>query len=85
MFISEIFPNRNRAAGQALGSFTHWFFCASLTLAFPRIAEAFEPAYIFGFFCFMMVLHLVWVKLAVPETKRISLEEMQHKLGIGGE
>ena len=31
VFISEIFPNRNRAAGTALGSFTHWFFAASLT------------------------------------------------------
>jgi len=34
------------------------------------------------FFCFMMVLQLVWVKVMVPETKGISLEEMQKKLGI---
>ena len=82
VFISEIFPNRNRASGQALGSFTHWFFAASLTLVFPRMAEMLNPAIIFGFFCFMMVLQLVWVKAMVPETKGVSLEEMQHKLGI---
>ena len=37
---------------------------------------------IFLFFCFMMVLQLIWVKTMVPETKGISLEDMQHKLGI---
>lgn len=83
VFISEIFPNRNRAAGQALGCFTHWFFAASITLVFPKMAAMLNPSIIFGFFCFMMVLQLIWVKTMVPETKGITLEEMQHKLGIG--
>ncbi|MBM4104231.1 MAG: sugar porter family MFS transporter [Planctomycetes bacterium] len=82
VFISEIFPNRNRAAGQALGCFTHWFFAAAITLIFPTMVNIFPPAVIFGFFCFMMVLQLVWVKFMVPETKNVSLEEMQKKLGI---
>jgi sugar porter (SP) family MFS transporter len=83
VFISEIFPNRDRAAGQALGSFTHWFFAASLTLVFPKMAEALPAAAIFGFFCFMMVLQLAWVRIAVPETKNVPLEEIQEKLGTG--
>ncbi len=82
VFISEIFPNRNRASGQALGSFTHWIFAALLTLFFPKMVEAFAPSVVFGFFCFMMVLQLVWVKFFVPETKGIALEDMQKKLGI---
>ncbi len=80
VFISEIFPNRNRASGQSLGSFTHWIFAALLTLFFPRMVEAFSPATVFGFFCFMMVLQLVWVKLMVPETKGVPLEELQKKM-----
>lgn len=40
------------------------------------------PGYVFLFFCGMMVLQLVWVKSMVPETKGVSLEAMQHKLGI---
>jgi len=80
VFISEIFPNRNRAAGQSFGCFTHWIFAALLTLFFPRMVEAFAPAAVFGFFCFMMVLQLVWVKIMVPETKGIPLEELQAKL-----
>jgi MFS family permease len=82
VFISEIFPNRNRASGQALGSFTHWIFAALLTLFFPKMMETFAPGTVFSFFCFMMVLQLVWVKLKVPETKGVSLEAMQKKLGI---
>ncbi|MEA2068410.1 MAG: sugar porter family MFS transporter [Verrucomicrobiota bacterium] len=80
VFISEIFPNRNRASGQALGSFTHWIFAALLTLFFPKMVEAFAPGTVFAFFCFMMVLQLLWVKFLVPETKGIPLEEMQKLL-----
>ena len=43
----------------------------------------FAPGAVFGFFCFMMVLQLVWVKMFVPETKGVPLEKMQEKLGIG--
>jgi SP family arabinose:H+ symporter-like MFS transporter len=44
------------------------------------MVEAFSPAVVFGFFCFMMVLQLVWVKFMAPETKGIPLEELQAKL-----
>ena len=76
VFISEIFPNRQRAFGQALGSFTHWFFAASMTMIFPLMTEIFNPEIIFGFFCIMMVLQLVWVVFFVPETKGVPLEEI---------
>jgi sugar porter (SP) family MFS transporter len=80
VFISEIFPNRQRAEGQALGSFTHWMFAALLTSFFPKMVSAFAPGYIFLFFCGMMVLQLVWVTFMVPETKGIPLEKMQERL-----
>ena len=82
VFISEIFPNRNRAAGQTLGSSTHWVFAALLTLFFPTMTVVMAPGMIFAFFCFMMVLQLVWVRLMVPETKGVPLEQIQKKLGI---
>jgi sugar porter (SP) family MFS transporter len=85
VLISEIFPNRHRAEGQALGCFTHWFFAALITTFFPMVVTAFAPGYVFLFFCCMMVLQLIWVKTMVPETMGITLEEMQHKLGIDAE
>jgi MFS transporter, SP family, arabinose:H+ symporter len=82
VLISEIFPSRQRAEGQALGSATHWIFAALLTTLFPKMVGAFPPGYIFLFFCGMMVLQLIWVKTMVPETKGVPLEEIQKKLGI---
>jgi sugar porter (SP) family MFS transporter len=82
VFISEIFPNRHRAEGQTLGSFTHWFFAALLTSFFPKMVTAIAPGGIFLFFCGMMVLQLIWVLTMVPETKGVSLEDMQARWGI---
>src|SRR5882757_7690856 len=82
VLISEIFPNRHRAEGQALGSFTHWIFAALLTTFFPKMVTAFSPGYVFLFFCGMMVLQLIWVKTMVIETKGVPLEQMQKRLGV---
>ena len=82
VFISEIFPNRHRAEGQALGSFTHWIFAALLTTAAPKVFATFPTGSIFAFFAGMMVLQLIWVRTMVPETKGVPLEEIQKQLGI---
>jgi MFS transporter, SP family, arabinose:H+ symporter len=84
VYIAEIFPNRQRAEGQALGSFTHWFFAALLTSFFPRVVTAFPPGYVFSFFAFMMMLQLLWVKTMVIETKGVPLEQIQARLKIAG-
>ena len=81
VFISEVFPNRVRARGQALGSFTHWFMCALIAWTFPVIAEE-SGGHAFAFYAAMMVLQLLWVLFLMPETKGVSLEEIQKKLGI---
>jgi sugar porter (SP) family MFS transporter len=83
VLISEIFPNKHRAEGQALGSFTHWIFAALLTTFFPNMVTAFAPGCVFLFFCFMMVLQLIWVKTMVIETKGLPLEQVQRRLGVG--
>lgn len=82
VFISEIFPNRHRAEGQTLGSFTHWVFAALLTTVAPKVFAAFPPGYIFSFFAGMMMLQLLWVRTMVPETKGVPLEHIQRQLGI---
>jgi sugar porter (SP) family MFS transporter len=81
VFISEIFPNRVRARGQALGSFTHWFMCALISWTFPVIADI-SGGHAFAFFAAMMVLQLLWVIFIMPETKGIPLEKIQLRLGI---
>jgi sugar porter (SP) family MFS transporter len=82
VFISEIFPNRVRARGQALGSFTHWIMAAVISWTFPLIADKLGAAYVFSFYAAMMVLQLGWVLMYMPETKGVPLEDIQKKFGI---
>jgi SP family xylose:H+ symportor-like MFS transporter len=81
VFISEIFPNRIRARGQALGSFTHWVMAAAISWTFPVIAAA-SGWMTFAFYALCCVGQLIWVLTVMPETKGISLEKIQQQLGI---
>jgi sugar porter (SP) family MFS transporter len=81
VYLSEIFPNRIRARGQALGSFTHWFMAAVISWTFPMFAQA-SGGHTFAFYAAMMVLQLIWVVRVMPETKGIPLEDIQKRLGI---
>jgi sugar porter (SP) family MFS transporter len=81
VYLSEVFPTQVRAKGQSLGSFTHWFMNALISFEFPRLAAA-SGAYPFVFFSLMMVLQFFVVLFVFPETKNVSLEEMQKKLAI---
>ena len=81
VYLSEIFPNRVRAKGQSLGSFTHWFMNALIAWTFPQIAKS-SGAAPFMLFSAMMALQFFVVLFVFPETKGLSLEQMQKKLGI---
>ncbi len=80
VFISEIFPARFRAAGQSVGSFTHWIFAAGLTLVFPIFIANFDVSVMFGFFFVMMALQILWAIFIMPETKGKTLEELSANL-----
>lgn len=81
VYLSEVFPNRVRAKGQSLGSFTHWVMNALISGLFPVVAATSGGAP-FVFFAAMMVLQFFVVLFTYPETKGVTLEEMQRKMGI---
>jgi len=81
VYLSEVFPNQVRAKGQSLGSFSHWFMNALISLIFPVMAAS-SGAYPFVFFAAMTGLQFLVVLFFYPETKGLTLEEMQKKLGI---
>ena len=81
VFISEIFPNRVRARGQALGSFTHWLMAALISWTFPVFASA-SGGHVFAFYMLCMIGQLLWVIRVMPETKNVSLEHIQEILDI---
>ncbi len=81
VYIAEVFPNRIRAKGQSLGSSSHWIMNAIISLSFPVLAARFGGGP-FALFAVMMVLQFVVVLFIYPETKGVTLEQLQHKLGI---
>jgi sugar porter (SP) family MFS transporter len=81
VFISEIFPNRVRAKGQSLGSSTHWVMNTLTAGVFPLFV-AHSAGLPFVFFAAMAAVQFVMVFLIFPETKGVSLEELQKKLNI---
>jgi len=82
VYLSEVFPTSVRAKGQSLGSSTHWIMNALISWAFPIVA-AHSKAAPFAFFAAMMVVQLVLVAAVFPETKGVTLEEMEKKLALG--
>jgi MFS transporter, SP family, arabinose:H+ symporter len=81
VYISEVFPNRVRAKGQSLGSFTHWICAAVISLGFPAVAKWSKPLP-FVFFAIITVVQFLVVLAWYPETKGVSLEEIQKELSV---
>lgn len=77
VFLAEIFPNRIRAKGQALGSFTHWIMNAIIGWVFPVTLARFGGGNVFMFFGVMMIPFFFFVWKIMPETKGKSLEELE--------
>ncbi len=81
VYLSEVFPNRVRAKGQSLGSFSHWIMNALISGIFSLLAAK-SGGYPFVFFSLMMGGQFMVVLFLYPETKGVSLEEIQKKLCI---
>ncbi|CAI6091874.1 unnamed protein product [Clonostachys chloroleuca] len=75
-YMGEIFPNRIREAGIAIGTSTQWLFNCVLSLATPYAVKnlGWKTFLMFGIFNYALV---VFVFFFIKETKGKSLEEME--------
>ncbi|MCL6460571.1 MAG: sugar porter family MFS transporter [Flavobacterium micromati] len=80
VFISELFPNKLRAAGTSFGTSVHWILAALIPSFIPFLFKEIGTAPVFAIFCLMMVFQLIWVFLKMPETKGRTLEELSESL-----
>lgn len=80
VFISELFPNKLRAAGTSFGTSVHWVLAALIPSFIPFLFKEVGTTTVFSFFCIMMVFQLLWVYFKMPETKGKSLEELSESL-----
>lgn len=84
VYMSEIFPSLVRVKGQALGSTVLWIVNGLVSQAFPWIAAR-SAALPFIFFGSMMALNLLTTLVFFPETKGLSLEDLQDRMGTSVE
>jgi MFS transporter, SP family, xylose:H+ symportor len=83
VIINELLPNAVRASGSAVVCCLIWALCLGVSWSFPVVAGLpMGGAYAFGFFALMMVLQFALVAKFLPETKGVSLEELQKRLGV---
>ncbi len=64
----------------SLGSFYHWFFDFGVTFTFPILTVIpflGEQGGIFGFYMLVVLMGLFFAKYLVPETKGLSLEDIE--------
>jgi len=80
VFISEIYPNHLRSAGQSFGTSTHWVLAAIIPSLVPVLFASIGAGIVFAVFAFMMVLQLLFVYFWMPETKGVSLESLAQHL-----
>jgi len=83
VFLSEIFPNRVRAKGTALGSAVHWILAAAISWTFPLVAAR-SGGHAFSAYALCMAGQLVWVLTTMPETKGVALEDMEREVLSAG-
>ncbi len=80
---SEIFPLEGREVGMTITTMVNWTFAGLVmgnALSFMQAHGNASIFYVFGGFC---VLAIIFVAMFVPETKGITLEEMEFNLKNG--
>ena len=80
VFISEIFPNHLRGKGTAFGTSIHWIFAALIPAMVPWLFKVIGPGTVFAVFALMMVGQLLFTWRMMPETKGVTLEDLERKL-----
>jgi len=80
LLISEIFPLSVRGEGMALAVQTNFFWNLVVTLSFSSEIKIIGAAWSFGIFLILLVFSLVFVWRYVPETKGLTLEQIEAML-----
>ncbi len=75
--LSEIFPNQIRGKAISVATVCIWLTSAAIAQLFPMMREVMHTGYIFFFFALDIAALLLVVKFLMPETKGLTIEEIE--------
>jgi MFS family permease len=82
LYGAEVFPTVQREQGMAFAVFVNMLFAGVLGLTFPAMKTAMTPLGAFCFYAGLCAIAFVLIFLFVPETKGISLEELDDVFSV---
>ncbi|EKM57086.1 uncharacterized protein PHACADRAFT_160624 [Phanerochaete carnosa HHB-10118-sp] len=81
-YSAEAYPLSVRDIGMSLSTSVLWFFNFVVAITFPRLLGAFKPQGAFGWYAAWNAIGFVLILLFVPETKALSLEELDQVFSV---
>jgi len=81
-YSAEAFPLYVRSIGMSWATAVTWFFNFVVSITFPRLLGAFSPQGAFGWYAAWNVVGFVLILCFVPETKALSLEELDQVFSV---
>ncbi|GJN94494.1 hypothetical protein Rhopal_007576-T1 [Rhodotorula paludigena] len=81
-YSAEAFPLYVRDVGMSYATAVTWIFNFIVALTFPRLLDAFTPQGAFGWYAAWNAMGTLLVFLFVPETKGLSLEELDQVFSV---
>lgn len=80
LYMAELFPLRLRSRGMALASVANWSTNFLVVFLFPVVLAAIGISATFGVFAACCVFGLFYAWARAPETKNVSLEDLEEQL-----
>ncbi|MGD2035795.1 MAG: sugar porter family MFS transporter [Bacteroidales bacterium] len=77
LLISEVYPLSVRGVGSSIGSLSNWGFNALVVWSFFKLSRMLGDAEVFWLFALIGILGVVWGIRYIPETKGVSLEDIE--------
>ncbi|KRZ79665.1 Proton myo-inositol cotransporter, partial [Trichinella papuae] len=74
---AEIYPNWARSTGNSLGTFNNWIFNLLTALTFLTLSKKITRQGVFFMYAGLMTLGLVLLYLLMPETKGVSIDNIE--------
>ncbi len=83
LIITEVFPLKIRGLGSSIAIASSWGFNMVVALTFLSLIKAISPGGTFLVYACISVFGLLFVYFVIPETKGVSLEQIEENLRAG--